>query len=132
MSKSGEYLKGTKRLQIINKWLRGIEDPFYEVYPTRKDGKYILKKRKEPLEVSDDEDADNEDNIKRDAERETKREQDDNTNNKEDKNNEDEQDNEDEYDEQDSKREDDQPPLYSPKFNHHLNLDPIYISLQIH
>ena len=60
MSKSGEYLKGTKRLQIINKWLRGIEDPFYEVYPTRKDGKYILKKRKEPLEVSDDEDADNE------------------------------------------------------------------------
>ena len=77
MSKSGEYLKGTKRLQIINKWLRGIEDPFYEVYPTRKDGKYILKKRKEPLEVSDDEDADNEDNIKRDAERDnTKREQD--------------------------------------------------------
>ena len=34
-------------------------------------------------------------------------------------------------DEQDTKREDEQPPLYNPKFNHHLNLDPIYISLQI-
>ncbi|KAK8884056.1 hypothetical protein M9Y10_043159 [Tritrichomonas musculus] len=137
MSKSGEYLKGTKRLQIINKWLRGIEDPFYEVYPTRKDGKYILKKRKEPLEVSDDEDADNEDNIrrdserdntKRDAERETKRDDEEassddddeqDTNNKEDDNT----NNKDE--------EDEQPPLYSPKYSHHLNLDPIYISLQI-
>ena len=138
MSKSGEYLKGTKRLQIINKWLRGIEDPFYEVYPTRKDGKYILKKRKEPLEVSDDEDADNADNIKRDAERDnTKREQDERETKRDDEeassDDEDEQDTNNKEDDNTNNKdeEDEQPPLYSPKFNHHLNLDPIYISLQI-
>ncbi|KAK8895890.1 hypothetical protein M9Y10_013776 [Tritrichomonas musculus] len=39
----------SKRLQVINKWLRGIEDDVYEVYPTRTEGKYIVRPRKEPL-----------------------------------------------------------------------------------
>ncbi|KAK8837137.1 hypothetical protein M9Y10_006902 [Tritrichomonas musculus] len=64
MTKAGEYLKGTKRLQIINKWLRGIDDPMYEVYPTRKEGKYILKKRDKPLNDTDNEDENNEEDNK--------------------------------------------------------------------
>lgn len=39
----------SKRLQVINKWLRGIEDDVYEVYPTRTEGKYIVRPCKEPL-----------------------------------------------------------------------------------
>lgn len=43
------YVRGTKRLQIIQRWLQGIDDPFYEVFPTKVEGKYIVKKRTEPL-----------------------------------------------------------------------------------
>ena len=39
------YLKGSKRLAVIHRWLNGIDDPNYEVLPTRKEGKYIVKKR---------------------------------------------------------------------------------------
>ena len=42
----------SKRLQLINKWLRGIEDDLYEVFPTRTEGKYIVRPRKEPLTTS--------------------------------------------------------------------------------
>ena len=43
------YIRGMKRQQIIKKWLQGIDDPEYEVFPTKKEGKYIVKKRTEPL-----------------------------------------------------------------------------------
>lgn len=43
------YIRGMKRQQIIKKWLQGIDDPDYEVFPTKKEGKYIVKKRVEPL-----------------------------------------------------------------------------------
>ena len=49
MDKPTDYIRGGKRLQIINKWLRGIEDDIYEVLPTKKEGKYIVKKRAEPI-----------------------------------------------------------------------------------
>ena len=39
----------SKRLQVIQKWLNGREDPEYEVFPTKKEGKYIVRPRKEPL-----------------------------------------------------------------------------------
>ena len=40
-----QYVKGTKRLAIIKRWLQGIDDPDYDVLPTRKEGRYIVKKR---------------------------------------------------------------------------------------
>lgn len=38
-----------KRQQIIKKWLNGIDDPLYEVFPTKVENKNIVKKRTEPL-----------------------------------------------------------------------------------
>lgn len=43
------YIRGMKRQQIIKKWLQGIDDPEFEVFPTKKEGKYIVKKRTESL-----------------------------------------------------------------------------------
>ena len=43
------YVRGTKRLQIFQRWLQGIDDPDFEVFPTKVEGKYIVKKRTEPL-----------------------------------------------------------------------------------
>ena len=39
------YVRGVKRNQIIQRWLQGIEDPEYDVFPTKKEGKYIVKLR---------------------------------------------------------------------------------------
>lgn len=36
-------VRGTKRQQIIAKWLRGEDDPDYEVIPTKDENKYIIK-----------------------------------------------------------------------------------------
>lgn len=47
MDKSVEYIRGTKRLKIIDKYLRGIEDPLYDVWPTKKEGKYIVKRKED-------------------------------------------------------------------------------------
>ena len=47
-----KYVRGLKRQQIINRWIQGHDDPDYEVFPTKKEGKYIVKKRMEPLEQS--------------------------------------------------------------------------------
>ena len=38
-------VRGNKRKELIDKWLRGEEDSEYEVKPTRKEGKYIIRKR---------------------------------------------------------------------------------------
>lgn len=42
-------LRGSKRLQVIQRWLQGIDDPNWEVFPTKKEGKYIVRARKTPL-----------------------------------------------------------------------------------
>ena len=47
------YLKGSKRLAIIQRWLQGIDDPNYDVLPTKKEGKYIVKKRTTPLNTTE-------------------------------------------------------------------------------
>ncbi len=43
--KAVEYIRGTKRLAIIQKWLREQDEPDYEVLPMRKEGKHIVKRR---------------------------------------------------------------------------------------
>lgn len=62
-----KYIKGSKRLAIIQRWLQGIDDPQYDVLPTRKEGKYIVKKREETAKEEHDEchddDEDNERHI---------------------------------------------------------------------
>ena len=46
---SKKYLTGSKRLQVIQRWLNGVDDPEYDVFPTRKEGKYIVKPRNETI-----------------------------------------------------------------------------------
>ena len=50
-----KYVRGVKRNQIIQRWLQGIEDPLYDVFPTKKEGKYIVKLRDSPIESTYDE-----------------------------------------------------------------------------
>ena len=44
-----KHLTGSKRLAVIQRWINGIDDPEWEVLPTRTEGKYIVKKRKTEL-----------------------------------------------------------------------------------
>lgn len=46
-------IRGKKRQEYIEKWLRGEEDPEIEVIPTKNEGKYIVRPReqKEPEQV---------------------------------------------------------------------------------
>ena len=44
-----KHLRGCKRLQVIQKWINGVEDPVWDVMPCRTEGKYIVRPRKEPL-----------------------------------------------------------------------------------
>ena len=70
MSKT--YLRGSKRLSIIQNWLNGKDDDDWEVLPTKKDGKYIVRERqsmpkpaktsKKDLQVPQDNNTDNNDN----------------------------------------------------------------------
>ena len=48
-----KHLTGSKRLAIIQRWINGHDDPNWEVLPTRREGKYIVKKRTEPLETQE-------------------------------------------------------------------------------
>ena len=50
---SSKYVRGVRRNQIIQRWLQGIEDPEYEVFPTKKEGKYIVKLRESPCETNE-------------------------------------------------------------------------------
>ena len=43
-------VKGNKRKQLIEEWLRGEENSEYEVKPTRREGKYIIRKRDKSAE----------------------------------------------------------------------------------
>ena len=45
------YLRGSKRLKIIQNYLNGIEDENYEVFPTKTENKYIVRKRKEAVNI---------------------------------------------------------------------------------
>ncbi|KAK8837133.1 hypothetical protein M9Y10_037188 [Tritrichomonas musculus] len=47
-----KHLTGSKRLQVIQKWLNGREDPEWDVLPCKKENKYIVKRRTEPLTQS--------------------------------------------------------------------------------
>ena len=38
-------IRGLKRQSIIDNWLNGVEDPNFEVVPTKAEGKYIVKQR---------------------------------------------------------------------------------------
>ncbi|KAK8841075.1 hypothetical protein M9Y10_027916 [Tritrichomonas musculus] len=40
-----KQVRGLKRNKIIQRWIQGIEDPEYEVFPSKKEGKYIVKLR---------------------------------------------------------------------------------------
>ena len=44
-----KHLTGSKRLAVIQRWINGHDDPDWEVLPTRKEGKYIVKKRETPI-----------------------------------------------------------------------------------
>ena len=44
-----KHLTGSKRLQVIQNWLNGREDPDWDVLPTKKENKYIVKRREQPL-----------------------------------------------------------------------------------
>ena len=62
MSNNKQYLRGSKRLQIINKWLRGIDDEEYDVFPCKIEGKYIVKPREKPLNKSTEPNKNNQSN----------------------------------------------------------------------
>lgn len=47
-----KHLTGSKRLQVIQNWLNGRDDPDWDVLPTKKENKYIVKRRTEPLAKS--------------------------------------------------------------------------------
>lgn len=47
-----KHLTGSKRLQVIQNYLNGREDPEWNVLPTKKENKYIVKRRTEPLKSS--------------------------------------------------------------------------------
>ncbi|KAK8895904.1 hypothetical protein M9Y10_013790 [Tritrichomonas musculus] len=116
MTKAGEYLKGTKRLQIINKWLRGIEDPIYEVYPTRiKDKVKDIDYNKEDEKEEEDNDEEQEDDEKEeDHEEQDKLDEDNN--------------------EPDEKSDEEPVPLFNQQFNpkyNHFKYDLTYINMQI-
>ena len=43
------HVRGSKRLKIIQNYLNGKEDDEFEVFPTKTEGKYIVRKRTEPI-----------------------------------------------------------------------------------
>lgn len=55
-----KHLSGSRRLAVIHKWLKGIDDPEWEVLPTKKEGKYIVKQRPIPQNQDEPESDENE------------------------------------------------------------------------
>lgn len=47
-------INSSKRLQIIQRWLNGIDDEDYEVFPTKTEGKYFVRPRKNKLKQDSD------------------------------------------------------------------------------
>lgn len=46
-----KYLTGLNRLKVIKEYMAGKENPDWEVFPTRKEGKFIVKPRVVPIET---------------------------------------------------------------------------------
>ena len=46
-----KHLTGSKRLAVIHRWLNGMDDPDWEVLPTKKKDKYIVKLRTTPISL---------------------------------------------------------------------------------
>ena len=55
-----KHLTGSKRLAVIHKWLNGRDDPDWEVLPTKKKDKYIVKPRKTPIRQDSQENSESE------------------------------------------------------------------------
>ena len=49
LSKMSKRISGGKRLQVIQNWLNGKDDDEWEVFPTKTEGKYFVKPRKNKL-----------------------------------------------------------------------------------
>ena len=60
-------VRGSKRKELIEKWLNGEEDEEYEVKPTRTEGKFIIRKRNESNNESNNE-SEQEEDIKQEDE----------------------------------------------------------------
>ncbi|KAK8887165.1 hypothetical protein M9Y10_038203 [Tritrichomonas musculus] len=46
---SKKRIPNSKILQVIKNWINGREDELFEVFPTKKENKYIVRERKQPL-----------------------------------------------------------------------------------
>ena len=46
-------IRGKKRTQIIDRWLKGVEDPDVEVKPTKNKERYIVKAKNKESERSE-------------------------------------------------------------------------------
>ena len=55
-----KHLTGSKRLAVIHRWLNGMDDPDWEVLPTKKKDKYIVKQRTTPINRDYQENSENE------------------------------------------------------------------------
>ena len=70
-------IRGKKRQEIIDNWIKGIEDPDVEVKPTKKENRYIVRPKKSNEETKTEqteEDTDDE-SVKEDIEQEPKKQQ---------------------------------------------------------
>lgn len=50
-------ISGAKRLQVIQNWLNGRDDDEWEVFPTKTEGKYFVKPRKQHHNVTPQDDS---------------------------------------------------------------------------
>jgi hypothetical protein len=57
---SGRKLQGKRRTEVIEKWLKGEEDPEWQVRPTKTDGKYIISERKPAVSSNQSDEAESE------------------------------------------------------------------------
>ena len=48
---SSNRLRGSKRLQVIQNWLNGKDDENWEVFPSKTEGKYIVRPRKSEIKI---------------------------------------------------------------------------------
>lgn len=54
-----DRVRGNKRQQLISKWLKGEEDPDYEVIPTRDEDRFIIKKRQKQNNNAENDNVEN-------------------------------------------------------------------------
>ena len=52
------WIRGKKRTQIIENWLKGVENPDVEVKPTRNEDRYIVKAKSKENREEDIKDSD--------------------------------------------------------------------------